>query len=75
MEQAHAAIERAGIAMQMFEVALVSNHEGFKMIIGPAYLQAMGGMIEEGRYDNATAKAPDFDTPAERFHQFVASTG
>ncbi|WGS53754.1 hypothetical protein LFL96_22170 [Paraburkholderia sp. D15] len=55
MEQAYAAIGRAVIAMQMFEVAFVSIHEGFKMITDPAYLQTTGGMIEEGRYKNATA--------------------
>jgi hypothetical protein len=55
MEQAYAAIGQAVIAMQMFEVAFVSTHEGFKMITDPAYLQATSGMIEEGRYKNATA--------------------
>jgi hypothetical protein len=45
MEQAYAAIGRAVIAMQMFEVAFVSIHEGFKMITDPAYVQATGGMI------------------------------
>jgi len=55
MEQAYAAIGRAVIAMQMFEVAFVSIHEGFKMITDPAYLQATGGMIEERRYKIVTA--------------------
>jgi len=54
MEQAYAAIGRAVIAMQMFEAAFVSIHEGFKMITDPAYLKATGGMIEESRYKNAT---------------------
>jgi len=55
MEQAYADIGRAVIAMQMFEVAFVSIHEGFKMITDPVYLQTTGGMIEEGRYKSATA--------------------
>ncbi|MBN3758381.1 hypothetical protein G3N95_36110 [Paraburkholderia sp. Tr-20389] len=55
MEQAYAAIGRAVIAMQMFEAAFVSIHEGFKMITDPAYLQATGGMIEEGKYKTATS--------------------
>jgi len=54
MEQAYAAIGRAVIAMQMFEVAFVSIHEGFQMITDPDYLQKTGGMIDEKQYKNAT---------------------
>jgi hypothetical protein len=49
MEQAYAVIGRAVIAMQIFEVAFVSIHEGFEMITDPVYLQATGRMIDEGR--------------------------
>ena len=55
MEQAYAAIGRAVIALQIFEVAFVSIHEGFKMISDPAYREATGGIIEESRFKNATA--------------------
>lgn len=55
MEQAYAAIGRAVIAMQMFEVAFVTIHEGFKMITDPAYLRVTGGMIDEKRYKIATS--------------------
>jgi hypothetical protein len=55
MEQAYAAIGRAVIAMQMFEIVFVSIHEGFKMVTDPAYLKATGGMIEPEKYKTATA--------------------
>lgn len=55
MEQAYAAIGRAVIAMQMFEVTFVSIHEGFKMITDTGYLRATGGIIEESRYKTASA--------------------
>jgi hypothetical protein len=42
MEQAYAAIGRAVLAMQMFEAAFVSIHEGFKMINDEAYREATG---------------------------------
>ena len=55
MEPAYAAIGRAVIAMQMFEVAFVSIHEGFRMITDEAYREATGGMIDEKKYKTATA--------------------
>lgn len=55
MELAYAAIGRAVIAMQMFEVAFVSIHEGFRMITDEAYREATGGMIDEKKYKTATA--------------------
>jgi len=45
MEQAYAEIERAVIAMQVFEVAFVSIHEGFRMINDEGYREATGGFI------------------------------
>lgn len=53
-DKAYAAIGRAVIAMQMFEVAFVSIHEGLKMITDPDYLQKTGGMIDKQRYRTAT---------------------
>lgn len=55
MEQAYAAIGRAAIAMQMFEVAFVSIHEGFKMMNDEAYREATGGFITPEKYKTATA--------------------
>ena len=55
MEQAYAAIGRAVIAMQMFEAAFVSIHEGFRMTTDEAYREATGGMIDEQKYWTATA--------------------
>ncbi|WP_267478988.1 MULTISPECIES: hypothetical protein [unclassified Burkholderia] len=43
MEQAYAAIGGAVIAMQMFEVALVSIHEGFKMTTDPRTFRRQAG--------------------------------
>ncbi|OJA91914.1 hypothetical protein BGV71_03230 [Burkholderia ubonensis] len=55
MEHAYAAIGRAVIAMQVFEVAFVSVHEGFKMITDKVYREATGGFITPEKYKNATA--------------------
>ncbi|CFK71776.1 Uncharacterised protein [Burkholderia pseudomallei] len=55
MEQAYAAIGRAVLAMQMFEAAFVSIHEGFKMINDEAYREATGGLITPEKYKTATA--------------------
>ena len=54
MELAYAAIGRAVIAMQMFELAFVSIHEGFRIITDEAYREATGGMIDEKKYKTAT---------------------
>lgn len=55
MEQAYATIGRAVIAMQMFEVAFVSIHEGFKMMNDEAYREATGGFMASEKYKTATA--------------------
>jgi hypothetical protein len=55
MEQAYAAIGRAVIAMQVFEVAFVSIHEGFRMINDETYREATGGLIAPEKYKNASA--------------------
>ncbi len=55
MEQAYAAIGRAVLAMQIFEVAFVSIHEGFRMINDETYREATGGLITPEKYRNATA--------------------
>jgi len=55
MEHAYAAIGRAVIAMQLFEVTFVSIHEGFKMVNDDAYRQATGGIITLRKYKEATA--------------------
>jgi hypothetical protein len=55
MEQAYAAIGRAVIAMQMFEVAFVSIHEGFRMMNDEVYREATGGFITPEKYKTATA--------------------
>lgn len=55
MEAAYAAIGRAVIAMQIFEVTFVSIHEGFRMINDEAYREATGGFITLEKYKNATA--------------------
>ncbi|HDR9760795.1 TPA: hypothetical protein ACK3Q6_003260 [Burkholderia cepacia] len=54
MEQAYAAIGRAVIAMQIFEVAFVSIHDGFRMMNGEAYRDATGGFIAPEKYKTAT---------------------
>jgi hypothetical protein len=53
MEQAYAAIGRAVVAMQMFEVTFVSIHEGFKMIMDEVYRKT-SGMIDEKKCKTAS---------------------
>lgn len=55
MEQAYAAIGRAVIAMQMFEVTFVSIHEGFKMITDEVYRETSGSMIDKKKYKTASS--------------------
>lgn len=55
MEHAYAAIGHAVIAMQMFEVAFVSIHEGFRIMNDDAYREATGGFITPEKYRTASA--------------------